>query len=154
VRDSNNQSFKDATKKDQNDNYYCWKQPVLAMVDGEVLFVADDFEDHFGNVNNPNSKGANVVVTYNDVLDCYQLYVHFAQNSIIVAVGDHVNAGDTLGLMGNSGGSSEPHLHVGINRRDNNGFMRSLPMTFTKILDSSNNSVSGVPADGGFYSQP
>ncbi len=154
VLDSNNQSFKDATKKDQNDNYYCWKQPVLAMVDGEVLFVADDFEDHFGNVNNPNSKGANVVVTYNDVLDCYQLYVHFAQNSIVVAVGDHVNAGDTLGLMGNSGGSSEPHLHVGINRRDNNGFMRSLPMTFTKILDSSNNSVSGVPADGGFYSQP
>ena len=154
VFDSNNQSFADATKKDQNDNYYCWDQPVLAMVSGEVVFVAHDFEDHFGNVNNPNSKGANMVVVYNDVLDFYQLYVHFKQNSIEVEVGDPVSPGDKLGLIGNSGGSSEPHLHVGISRRDNEGFLRSLPMTFQKIKDGSNKTVSGVPADGGFYSQP
>ncbi len=154
VFDSNNQSFKDAMKKNQNDNYYCWGQPVLAMVSGTVLFVANDFEDHFGNVNNPNSKGANVVVVFNDVLNCYQSYVHFQQQSIIVQVGDQVSAGDKLGLIGNSGGSSEPHLHVGISRRDTQGFLRSLPMTFQKIKDGANKIVSGVPADGGFYSQP
>lgn len=154
VFDSSNQTFADATKKDQNDNYYCWNQPVRAMVSGEVLFVANDFEDHFGNVNNPNSKGANMVVIYNKELDCYQLYVHFKQKSIVVAAGDHVSAGKKLGLVGNSGGSSEPHLHVGISRRDGNGFLRSLPMTFQKIKDGSNNTVSGVPVDGEFYSQP
>lgn len=154
VFDSNNQTFEDPSKKDQNDNYYCWKQPVLAMVSGEVLFVANDFEDHFGNVNNPNSKGANMVVVYNKELDCYQLYVHFKQKSIVVIPGQHVDPGDELGLIGNSGGSSEPHLHVGISRRDANGFLRSLPMTFQKIKDGSDNIVSGVPVDGEFYSQP
>jgi Peptidase family M23 len=154
VRDSSNQSFADPAKKDQNDNYYCWGQQVLAMVSGEVLFVANDFEDHFGNMNNPNSKGANMVVVYNDVLDCYQLYVHFKQGSIVVEAGDQVSAGDLLGVIGNSGGSSEPHLHVGISRRDSKGFVRSLPMTFQKIKDGANQTVSGVPADGGFYSEP
>ncbi len=153
VVDSNNQTFEDPAKKDQNDNYYCWGQPVLAMVSGEVVFVANDFEDHFGNVNNPNSKGANMVIVYNDVLDCYQMYVHFQQGSIDKLAGDLVNAGDTLGLIGNSGGSSEPHLHVGISRRDANGFLRSLPMSFEKIKDSAAKSVSGVPVDGESYTQ-
>lgn len=154
VFDINNQTFKDPMKKDQNDNYYCWGQPVLAMISGTVLFVANDFEDHFGNVNNPNSTGANVVVVYNSTLDCYHLYVHFKQFSIVVNPGDTVGTGDTLGLVGNSGGSSEPHLHVGISRRDADGFSRSLPMTFQKIKDGANKTVSGVPVDGEFYSQP
>lgn len=154
VLDSNNLSFKDGNLNDQNDNYYCWEQPVLAMVSGEVLFVANDFEDHFGNVPNPNSDGANMVVIYNDALDCYQAYVHFKQGSIVVLAGDSVSAGDVLGLIGNSGASSQPHLHVGISRRDANGFLRCLPMTFQNIKDGANNLVSGVPIDGESYSQP
>ena len=81
------------------------------------------------------------------------MYAHFQQNSIMVNVGDMINPGDKLGLLGNSGGSSEPHLHVGINRQDSNGFLRSLPMTFEKIKNGAGQFVSGVPLDGEFYSQ-
>jgi murein DD-endopeptidase MepM/ murein hydrolase activator NlpD len=118
------------------------------------VFVANDFEDHFGNVNNPNSKGANVVVIENTALDCYHLYAHFKQFSIVVSEGDPVIAGTLLGLLGNSGGSSEPHLHIGISRRDANGFLRSLPMTFKKVKNGSGTTVSGVPVDGESYSMP
>jgi hypothetical protein len=107
VMDSNNPSFKDPEKKDQYDNYYCWGQPALAMTNGTVLFVADAFEDNFGNM--PNT-GTNAVVIYNDALNCYHLYAHFKQNSIVVVLGDTISPGDQLGLLGNSGGSSEPHL--------------------------------------------
>jgi len=65
VFDSNNQTFKDPAQMDKNDNYYCWGQDVLALISGKVLFIANDFEDNFGNVTNPNSKGANAVVIYN-----------------------------------------------------------------------------------------
>ena len=152
VRDSSNKTFKDAMKKDQNDNYYCWGQPILAMSSGTVIFVANGFEDHFGNMNNPDSTGANAVIIRNDALDFYHVYVHCQRNSIVVNVGDVVSPGDKLGLIGNSGGSSEPHLHLGICRRDADGFLRSLPMTFNKIKDGANKTVSGVPVDGGFYS--
>jgi hypothetical protein len=152
VVDTNNQTFKDAAKKDQNDNYYGWGQDVLAISDGEVIFTDDSFEDNSGNVSNPNSKGANLVVIHNTTLDCYHLYAHFQQGSIVVGVGDMISPGDKLGLLGNSGGSSEPHLHVGINRRDAEGFLRSLPMTFQKIKNNAGKTVTGVPVDGESYS--
>jgi murein DD-endopeptidase MepM/ murein hydrolase activator NlpD len=41
----------------------------------------------------------------------YSLLAHFKQNSIRVKIGDKVTKGQTIGLCGNSGNSSEPHLH-------------------------------------------
>ncbi len=151
VRDPSNKTYADANKLNQNENYYCWGQPILAMAEGDVIFIANDFEDNFGNQTNPNSKGANVVVIHNTGQNVYQLFAHFKQGSISVNVGDHVNPGDKLGLCGNSGGSSEPHLHVGISGRDSQGFIQSLPMTFQKIKNGAGNIVSGVLATDDFY---
>ena len=36
---------------------------------------------------------------------------HFKQGSIVVSIGDSVVKGQELGKAGNSGSSSEPHLH-------------------------------------------
>ncbi len=156
VWDSSNKTYDDPNLLDQNDNFYCWEQPVLAMTSGEVIFVADAFDDNWGQIPNPNSTplttGANMVVIYNSALDCYHGYFHLKQNEVTVNVGDIVNAGDKLGLVGNSGGS-EPHLHIGICRRDSDGFLRSLPMTFLKIKNDAGGTVSGVPADNDCYSE-
>jgi hypothetical protein len=152
VFDKNNLTFLDPAKRDKNENYYCWGQDVIAMLAGDVMFIANDFEDNFGNVGNPNSKGANLVVLHNKASDVFHIYAHFQKGSIVVAVGSSVNAGDKLGLVGNSGGSGEPHLHVGLNQRDVNGFLRSLPMSFTKIKNGAGQTVSGVPVDNEFYS--
>lgn len=45
-----------------------------------------------------------------------------------------------------------PHLHVGTCTRGTEGFLRSLPMTFSKIKNGQGSVVSGVPVDGEFYS--
>ena len=43
---------------------------------------------------------------------------HFKQNSIKVKKGMQVKAGTLLGLCGNSGHSSEPHLHFHVQNTD------------------------------------
>ena len=46
------------------------------------------------------------------------LYYHMKMDSVAVAVGDEVACGDTLGLVGSSGNSSAPHLHVQLEDAD------------------------------------
>lgn len=42
------------------------------------------------------------------------LYAHMAENSLAVSVGDTVTVGQQVGLVGNTGQSTGPHLHLGI----------------------------------------
>jgi murein DD-endopeptidase MepM/ murein hydrolase activator NlpD len=44
----------------------------------------------------------------------YAAYVHLQTGSVTVKVGQHVHAGDVLGLLGNTGNTTGPHLHFGI----------------------------------------
>jgi murein DD-endopeptidase MepM/ murein hydrolase activator NlpD len=37
---------------------------------------------------------------------------HLMQGSVLVKIGDRVTAGQTLARVGNSGNTSEPHLHI------------------------------------------
>jgi murein DD-endopeptidase MepM/ murein hydrolase activator NlpD len=41
----------------------------------------------------------------------YAFYAHLQPHSIRVKLGDKVKRGQVLGLVGNSGNSTEPHLH-------------------------------------------
>ena len=41
----------------------------------------------------------------------FAMYAHLQPGSIRVKVGDRVSRGQVLGLVGNSGNSTEPHLH-------------------------------------------
>ena len=44
----------------------------------------------------------------------YLFFAHFKQHSIAVTQGQKIKQGQLLGLCGNSGNSSEPHLHFHI----------------------------------------
>jgi murein DD-endopeptidase MepM/ murein hydrolase activator NlpD len=54
------------------------------------------------------------------LLDCggtEVLLAHLQRGSVLVAPGEHVTTGQRLGLIGNSGNTTEPHLHVSAQRR-------------------------------------
>ena len=53
-----------------------------------------------------------------DNSDSYLILAHLKQGSVLVAAGEHVNAGDILGQVGNSGTTSEPHLHIQLQREN------------------------------------
>lgn len=54
--------------------------------------------------------GNHVIVDHGD--DVFSAYAHLRRGSVRVAVGDRVEPGDLLGEVGNSGNTTEPHLHV------------------------------------------
>lgn len=111
VRDSLNKSYK--TDGKTNEDYYCFAQKITAPCSGEVVKVLDGVADNVPGEMNPSQLTGNTVVIKSAANE-YVLMAHFKINSISVKEGDRVTMGQTVGLCGNSGNSSEPHLHLHI----------------------------------------
>ena len=106
-----------------NADYYAFGQPLLAPSDGEIVLAVDGVKDNVpGTMNALFTTGNSILIkTKNNE---YILFAHFKQNSIKVKQGDLVKKGQLLGLCGNSGNSSEPHLHFHI--QDAEDFTKTL----------------------------
>jgi murein DD-endopeptidase MepM/ murein hydrolase activator NlpD len=116
-----------------NDDYYAFGQPLTAPCDGEVVMAVDGVKDNSpGEMNTMFVTGNTVVIkTANNE---YLLFAHFRQYSIKVKQGDKVKQGQLLGLCGNSGNSSEPHLHFHIQNKENMTEATGIKCYFDKIL--------------------
>ncbi|QJD87259.1 M23 family metallopeptidase [Cohnella herbarum] len=98
----------DASK---NESYYAFGQPVLAPREGTIVRVVNDIKDNVPvGVMNEEAPAGNVVVIDHGNGE-FSFLAHLQEGSAKVAVGDKVAKGDPVGLCGNSGNSSEPHLH-------------------------------------------
>lgn len=90
--------------------YETFGAPVIAPCSGEVALVVDGIADMPVPDMDRDHMAGNYVA-----IDCGNFFVilaHLRQGSIAVATSDMVETGDILARMGNSGNSSEPHLHV------------------------------------------
>ena len=102
----------------QSDNrsYHCYGAEVLAVADGKVVGVKDGIRE-----NVPNAREMAVPITLETIGGNYLMedigggryafYAHLIPGTIGVKVGDSVRAGARLAKLGNSGNSTEPHLH-------------------------------------------
>jgi len=88
-----------------------FNQPIFAPVDGTVIFTENSHEDNpIGKMNAEEPAGNHVVIKAGENL--FILLAHFKKGSIQPGIGDEVKKGDFLGHCGNSGNSSQPHLHI------------------------------------------
>ncbi len=102
--------------KSDNRSYHCYDQPIHAAADGKIVEVKDGVIE-----NVPNSGKMAVQITWDTVAGnhiiedfgngLYAAYAHLRPGSIRVKVGDQVHAGDVVAHLGNTGNSTEPHLH-------------------------------------------
>ena len=104
------QGYTHKGKGESNEDYYAFGKELYAPCDGEVVLVVDGVKDNIPGVLNPIYIPGNTVIikTANGE---FAFFAHFKQNSIVVKQGQKVSSGALLGLCGNSGNSSEPHLH-------------------------------------------
>jgi len=97
----------------QNGEYYAWGHPVFSPIDGRVLRTRSAIED--SPVRELGHGGSPANQVYIASADGFALdLVHLQQGSVTVGAFDRVSAGQQVGLVGNSGHSDVPHLHMAV----------------------------------------
>ena len=101
------------TDETGNASVYSWEQPLVSPVDGTVVIAEDRMEDAEGAnfVTDPADAAGNVVVIELDT-GHFVVLAHLRHATLQVNEGDRVRKGDPLGLVGNSGNTTMPHLHL------------------------------------------
>lgn len=102
----------------KNESYLAFGQDIIAPCDGQIVLAIDGVPDNKPGELNPIHVTGNTVVletTSNE----FVLFGHLQEGSVAVKKGQQVQRGQVLARCGNSGNSSEPHLHLQLqNARD------------------------------------
>ncbi len=94
-----------------NEDYYAFGSDILAPADGKVIEAVDGLRDNTPQkTTNDYAYGGNYVMIKHAV-GVYSTLQHLRCDSVKVKAGQSVKTGQKLGKCGNSGNSSEPHLH-------------------------------------------
>ncbi|MFF8833746.1 M23 family metallopeptidase [Streptomyces sp. NPDC015131] len=140
----------------RNTDFPAFDAPLLAVADATVVRAEDHRRDHLSRNSLPallyfflveglfrSIGGPGNIVGNHVVLDLgggvYAAYAHVRRGSLTVRPGDRVTAGRPLGRCGNSGNSTEPHLHFQLMDGPDVRTAKGLPFTWRGI---------GVPAGG------
>jgi hypothetical protein len=143
ISDSNGLSYKN--KGLHLEDYYCFEKEVLSPADGEIVNVSNKIKDYTGvgdlslDWKVKDFRGNFVIIKHHDKE--YSFIAHFRLDSINVKKGQKVIQGQVIGLCGNSGHSTEPHIHFHLQDSANFWIATGLPIKFTKFEALTNESV-------------
>lgn len=129
------------------DRFVGFGTPLLAPADGVVVAVHDGETDHvarrsqlalvpYALTQRARLRAGVGAVAGNHVIielrehRAYLAMVHLRAGSLRVAVGDRVTEGQHLAGCGNSGNSTEPHVHLQVMDSANLSVARGLPIAF------------------------
>ncbi len=125
-----------------NDDFHCFRLPVLAAAEGTVVAVEGGVPDNaVGAVDVERNWGNHVLVQHG--VGLYSLVAHLARGSVKVRPGQIVRRGDVLGSCGSSGRSPRPHLHFHLQGTPVLG-APTLPCRFTDVVALSTEPASGA----------
>lgn len=141
--DSQGRAFRGDGKKPED--WLCYGTDLLAVADGTVVEVMRDLPDvppgaPPADLTIPQIAGNHVILDLGG--GRYAMYAHLAPGSATVHVGDRVKTGQKLGLLGNSGNTTGPHLHFQISDRPSTLDDTALPFVFDRMTLTGRTSLN------------
>lgn len=129
------------------EDYGAFGSDVIAPAEGVVCQIVD------GSVDIPPGDRDTFVYPGNMIVIDHQngewsVIAHFKHDSIKVEVGDAVKQGDLLGFCGNTGNTSEPHIHYHLQDNPLMIDATGLPAAFEKILVDGQIAMNAEPHRG------
>ena len=97
----------------KNQSYYAYGKLIKAPCNARVVSVIEGVADNTPGEQNTNDVTGNTVILQTDN-DEFLLFAHLKEDSIRVQQGQDIYSGDVIGECGNSGNSTEPHLHLSL----------------------------------------
>jgi hypothetical protein len=153
------------------DRFFAFGRPILAPASGIVAEVHDGEPDHEGRRSQlalvPYALGqaarlrrgvgavaGNYVTISLAQSGAFVALAHLQAGSIRVSVGQEVGEGEQIARCGNSGNSTQPHVHMQAMDSADLSIARGLPMTFRRFREWSAGAERfqvrerGMPAEG------
>ncbi len=132
-----------------NEMFYSYGQELFAVVDGIVSGIKDDISENVPQasgeiITNYTMNAATVAGNYLSIKvgeDQYVHYAHLIPGSHRFKLGDEVRKGQVIGLLGNSGNSTGPHLHFNFTDGNSMNGSRGLPYVFESFQTVSDEKV-------------
>ncbi|MFZ2896775.1 MAG: M23 family metallopeptidase [Saprospiraceae bacterium] len=102
-------------------------QIVKSPCSGKIIIVENSLPDNIIGDRDTNFPRGNQLVI-KDQSGKFVILAHLRKGSVKVNVGDNVEAGKEIGQVGNSGNSSEPHLHMHVADNPDERFANGIPL--------------------------
>jgi hypothetical protein len=116
------------------ENHPGYGAPIYAAGDGVVVNLYDDTPDQvpFQTVTGITTEGIGGDMVVIDMGGgAFAFYGHLQRGKLKVKLGDHVKTGQVIGLLGNTGNSTAPHLHFQVMDGPSPLNADSVPYVFT-----------------------
>jgi len=115
------------------EDYEVFGKEVVAPADGIIIQIIDGAIDVLPGERDRGVGVGNMIIIDHQNSE-YSLLCHFKYQSMKVRVGDVIKQGDLLGLCGNTGNTSEPHIHYNLQDGPRMHTAQALPASFYKII--------------------
>ncbi len=118
---------------DKNENYYVFGKDIIAPCDGTIINIIDGVIDNIPGQLNPKQLTGNTIIlkTANNE---YLLFAHLKNQSIIVEKGQEVKQGEKIAKCGNSGNTTESHLHISLQNVEDMALATGAKLYFDTII--------------------
>lgn len=127
-------------------SYAGWSRRLEAPAAGNIIYARNDRPDQpVDGVSDPKfyapeysdggDPGNSIVIDHGN--GEFSMIAHMQKGSVRVRVGDAVVKGQTIGLLGNSGDTSGPHVHYQLQNGPRWEFADGLPATFDNVKNTS-----------------
>jgi hypothetical protein len=114
-----------------NTDHYIFSDTIYCPCNGRIIEIKNNVKDNeYGSMNVTSGNGTGNFVSINCEEDIFVFIPHLKQFSVLVSKGMIVKKGTPLALVGISGFSQEPHLHIQAAKYDLDSSLVGIPIFF------------------------